>query len=151
MNTNIIYKLYKLERMLHLLKFPILPRLIYCFIRIFLGAVIPYTAQIGKDTEFLHAGLGVVIHVNAVIGDNVKIMHNVTIGGRGTPKVPVIGNGVFIGTGAIILGDVEIGNNAMIGANAVVIRSVPPNSVVAGVPAKIVRTSVTAGPQNEAV
>ena len=140
MNTNIIYKLYKIERKLYLLKIPVLPRLIYYFIRIFLGAIIPYTAQIGKNTEFLHAGLGVVIHGDAVIGERATILHNVTIGGRGKTQVPVIGNGVFIGAGAIILGDIMIGDNVKVGANALVINSIPAYSVVAGVPAKIIRT-----------
>jgi serine O-acetyltransferase len=139
-NTNIIYKLYKIERKLYLLKVPVLPKLIYYFIRIFLGAIIPYTAQIGKDAEFLHAGLGVVIHGNAVIGEKATILHNVTIGGRGKPQVPVIGNGVFIGAGAIILGDIMIGDNVKVGANALVLNSFPANSVVAGVPARIIKT-----------
>ncbi len=141
MNSNIIYKLYKLERKLYLKKVPILPRLIYTFMRVFLGAIIPYKTQIGNNAEFLHAGLGVVLHPDAVIGDNAIIMHNTTIGGRGKEQVPVIGNNVFVGAGAMILGDITIGNNVIIGANAVVIKSVPDNFVMAGVPAKQIKTT----------
>lgn len=66
-----------------------------------------------------------------------------TIGGRNNnPKVPVIGNNVFIGTGAKILGDIHIGNNSIIGANAVVIHDVPDNCSVAGVPAKILHENI---------
>ncbi len=63
-----------------------------------------------------------------------------TIGGRsGKENVPVIGNDVYIATGAKILGDIKVGNNVIIGANAVVIKDVPDNCVVAGVPAKIIK------------
>ena len=76
-----------------------------------------------------------------MIGDNVNISQGVTIGqtNRGKRKgVPVIGNGVYIGPGAKVIGKVTIGNNVAIGANAVVTEDVPDNACVAGVPAKIV-------------
>lgn len=84
--------------------------------------------------------MGVVIHSRAVIGKNCKIAQQVTIGGRsGIYEVPVIGDNVYLGAGCKVLGNVIIGNNVVVGANAVVIRSVPDNAVVAGVPAKIVK------------
>ncbi len=141
MNLNIIYRLYKLERKLYLLKIPVIPIIIYVFMRIFLGAVVPYKTKIGNNAVFGHSGLGLVLHPDAVIGDNAYIMHNVTIGGRGKAQVPIIGNNVFIGTGAIVLGDITIGDDVVIGANAVVIKSVPDNCVMAGVPARQVKTS----------
>lgn len=139
MNTNIIYKLYRIERRLYLLKIPLIPKLIYYLTRIIFGTIVPYKTQIGEKVVFWHAGLGVVIHGDAVIGDRVNIMQNVTIGGRGKKQVPVIGNDVFIGAGAIVIGDIFIGDNAIIGANAVVTKSVPANCVVAGVPAKVIK------------
>lgn len=78
-----------------------------------------------------------------MIGENCIIGTNVTIGGRSyIEKVPVIGNNVYIGTGAKILGDVVIGNNCVIGANAVVVKHVPDNCVVAGVPASIIKENI---------
>lgn len=83
----------------------------------------------------------IVIHSNSVIGDNVTIAQGVTLGGT-TGKIksgrdaPIIGDNVFIGAGAKILGPVKIGKNSIIGANAVVITDIPNNSVAVGIPAK---------------
>lgn len=77
------------------------------------------------------------IHPNTIIGDNVKILHNVTIGGRSGSGLPIIGNNVEIGAGAVLLGDIKIGENAQIGANAVVLCDVPENTIAVGVPAAI--------------
>ena len=96
---------------------------------------IPLSVQIGKNIKFGHRGIGIVIHKDAVIGDNVQIMQNVTIGAKGG-FAPVIQNGVLIGAGAVVLGKVMIGANAIIGANAVVTKDVLPDSIVIGVPAK---------------
>lgn len=95
---------------------------------------------IGRGTEF---GPGfVLIHSNGVVingavrgGENVMIEHQVTIGAE-KRQSPIIGNGVFIGAGAKIVGPVTIGDNARVGANAVVTRDVPPETTVVGVPAK---------------
>ena len=84
-----------------------------------------------------HHALGVVLHPRTVIGDNFTIYQNVTIGSRNNQGPPLIGNGVLIGAGACILGDIKIGNNVSIGANAVVLCSVPDNSIAVGVPAVI--------------
>ena len=90
-----------------------------------------------------YSGLGSVIHQRAVIGDNVMIGSHATIGGRSHfEDVPVIDDDVFIGAGACVLGPVRVGRGAVIGANAVVIEDVPARSVVAGVPAKVIRTDV---------
>jgi serine O-acetyltransferase len=73
------------------------------------------------------------------IGDNFYVMHNVTVGHDYRRGKPVIGNNVFIGVGAVILGDIRIGDNVVIGAQSYVNRNVPSNSLVAGNPAKVIR------------
>jgi len=98
-------------------------------------------ATIGKNL-FIDHGSGVVIGETAVIGDNCTIYHGVTLGGTGKDKGkrhPTIGNNVFIGCGAKILGNITIGNNVKIGANSVVLNNIPDNSTVVGIPAKIVK------------
>ncbi|MFF2446504.1 serine O-acetyltransferase [Neobacillus sp. NPDC058068] len=108
-------------------------------VRILGNAEIPAGTKIGSNLGLPHSGKGVIISPDAVIGNNVTIYHQVTIGViNGSPFSPQIGDNVFIGTGAKILGPVKIGENAMIGANAVVIKDVPPNCTAVGVPAKIV-------------
>lgn len=102
-------------------------------------------AQIDPSCIFHHSGLGCVIHSDAIVGKNCRFFQHVTIGSAwrgGVPgeKVPKVGNNVLLGCGCVLLGDIEIGDDAVIGANAVVTRSVPPRCVVAGVPAKIVKT-----------
>ena len=90
---------------------------------------------------FIDHGMGVVIGETAEVGNNVTIYHGVTLGGTTWKKGkrhPTIGNNVVIGTGAKVLGPVKIGDNARIGANSVVISDTPPNSVVVGIPGKVV-------------
>jgi len=115
--------------------------------RVLTGADIHPGAKIGKYFFIDHA-TGVVIGETAEIGDNVSIYQGVTLGGISTEKRkrhPTIGNNVVIGAGATILGPITIGDNVRVGAGSVVVKSVPPNSTVVGVPAKIVqRTGVTA-------
>jgi serine O-acetyltransferase len=117
-------------------------------------ASIPHTATIGHNSSFNNWGMGVVIHRRAVIGQNCEIAHHVTIGGRGGfEHVPIIGNDVFIGAGAKILGPITIGDGATIGANAVVLQDVPEHSVAAGIPARIIKRNVQSivGPDPKAV
>jgi serine O-acetyltransferase len=117
-----------------------LARLLHCYLRTVYSCDIGRRVIIGEGTVFPHNGLGVVIHPHAVIGKNCRILQNVTIGGRnGDPVVPVLGDRVLVGAGAIILGPVRIGDNAKIGAGAVVVHSVPANAVVVGNPARISR------------
>lgn len=129
----------RLMHRLHEKKTPILPRLLQQLNRLIFACDIPRTVKIGSNTVFAHSGLGCVIHSSAVIGDNCKIQQNITIGGRGTSGTPTIGNNVFIGAGATILGNVIIGDNVKIGAMSLVLDDVPPNSTVVGVPAKGVK------------
>jgi serine O-acetyltransferase len=98
-------------------------------------------AQIGQGF-FIDHGMGVVIGETTIIGDNVLLYQGVTLGGTGLEKGkrhPTIGNNVVIGTGAKVLGNITIGDNSYVGANAVVIKDVPPNSTVVGVPGRVTK------------
>ena len=98
-------------------------------------------ATIGSNL-FIDHGIGVVIGETAIIGNNVTMFHGVTLGGTGKEKGkrhPTIGNNVFIGSGAKILGNIKIGDNVKIGANAVILKDVEANTTIVGVPGKIVK------------
>ena len=97
-------------------------------------------ASIGKSL-FIDHGVGVVIGETAIIGDNVTIFHDVTLGGTGKEKGkrhPTIGNNVLIGSGAKVLGNIIIGDNVKIGANSVILNDVPDGVTIVGIPGKIV-------------
>lgn len=122
---------------------PVLPKIIY-YIQYFLfNSSVPASCSIGRGTKFAYGGIATVIHARAVIGKNCVIGQCVTIGGRSKYfEVPKIGDNVYIGAGAKILGPITVGNNSVIGAGAVVIKDVPENSIVAGIPAKIIKTGI---------
>jgi serine O-acetyltransferase len=101
------------------------------------GCVIGRGAEFGPGFVLIHS-LGVVINGTVRGGTNVKIEHQVTIGAE-RRQSPQIGNDVFIGAGAKIIGSVTVGDGARVGANAVVVHDVPPHSTVVGIPAKVVR------------
>ncbi len=135
--------LYRIAHSLYLKHIPILPKLFYRLIYLLNNCHVHYQTSIGEGTVLAYGGVGVIIHKDAVIGKKCVIESNVTIGGRNNnPKVPVLGNGVFIGTGARILGDVHIGDNSIVGANAVVLHDVPANCSVAGIPARILHQNI---------
>lgn len=103
------------------------------------GVYFDERAKIGKGLNIVHCFS--IIITDCVIGDNVTIMHQTTIGkSRGGNRAgsPIIGSNVFIGAGAKIIGRVKIGNNVAIGANAVVTKDVPDGCVVVGIPAKVI-------------
>lgn len=109
--------------------------------RFITGIEIHPGAKIGKRF-FIDHGVGVVIGETAVIGDDVLLYQGATLGGTGIVKGkrhPTVGNNVVIGAGAKVLGNITIGNNSYIGANAVVVKDVPPNSTVVGVPGRITK------------
>lgn len=119
----------------------LMARLISQISRFFTGIEIHPGAQIGKGL-FIDHGMGVVIGETAIIGDNVLLYQGVTLGGTGLEKGkrhPTIGNNVVIGAGAKILGNITVGDNSYIGANAVVVKDVPANSTVVGVPGRITK------------
>ncbi|SEP81899.1 serine O-acetyltransferase [Hyunsoonleella jejuensis] len=134
------YYFYRFSHILYNWKVPILPSLIKLICFLIYNSSIPFQCKLGKGTRFGYGAIGVVIHKRVVVGANTVIGTNVTIGGKsGHYDVPIIGENVFIATGAKILGPIVIGNNVTIGANAVVVKNVPDNVVVAGIPAKIIK------------
>ncbi len=112
------------------------------------GVDIHPNASIGKGIMIDHAH-SIVIGETAVVGDNVSMLHSVTLGGTGKEdgdRHPKIGNGVLIGAGAKILGNIRIGDCSRIAAGSVVLHAVPNNTTVAGVPAKVIGEAGCAQP-----
>jgi serine O-acetyltransferase len=103
----------------------------------FCGCVIGRGAQFGPGFVLIHS-IGVVINGSVRGGSNVKIEHLVTIGAE-RRQSPTLGDDIFLGAGAKIIGQVHIGSGARVGANAVVLRDVPDHATVVGIPAKVVR------------
>jgi serine O-acetyltransferase len=131
--------IYRLSHWLHRARVPLLPRLLYLLNRVVFGVVLPPSVELGKGSSLGYSGLGTVIHARARIGAGVRIGTGVTVGGRCEEyEVPIIEDGVQIGSGAKIIGPVRIGQGAQIGANAVVLRDVPSGATAVGVPAKII-------------
>jgi serine O-acetyltransferase len=111
------------------------------FSRFLTGIEIHPGARIGPGF-FIDHGMGVVIGETAEVGENVLLYHGVTLGGSSLKRIkrhPTLGNRVVVSAGAKILGDIVIGDNCKIGPNAVVRQSIPPNSVVVGIPGRVVR------------
>lgn len=140
--------IYRFGRWCHGLKIPILSFvlkliafLLFKIIEIITGISLPVSAQIGKGFYVGHFG-GIILHSDVVMGANCSIGPGVLIGARGNGKkgTPVIGDNVYIGVGAKILGNVTIGDNAKVGANAVVLCDVPADRTAVGIPAKLLDT-----------
>ncbi len=132
---------YRVAHNLYQLKLFFLARLISQVSRFQTGIEIHPGAKIGKRF-FIDHGMGVVIGETSVIGDDVLLYQGVTLGGTGLEKGkrhPTIGNNVVIGTGAKVLGNITVGDNSYIGSNAVVIKDVPANSTVVGVPGRVTK------------
>ena len=133
--------LYRLSHWLWVKKLHFLARWLSQFARWVTGVEIHPGAEIGRRF-FIDHGMGVVIGETTEIGDDVTFYHGVTMGGVSLEKGkrhPTLGNKVVVGAGAKVLGAIEIGEGSRIGANAVVVKSVPPESVVVGIPGQIVR------------
>ena len=132
---------YRISHTLCKMRVPFLSRWISQVGRFFTGIEIHPKATIGNSL-FIDHGMGVVIGETAIIGDNVTLYQGVTLGGTGKEKGkrhPTVGNNVVIGAGAKILGNIKIGDNSYIGSNAVVIKDVPDNSTVVGIPGRITK------------
>ena len=133
---------HRVAHLLYALGIPFIPRLISQTARFFTGIEIHPGARIGRGF-FIDHGNGVVIGETTVIGDNVFLYHQVTLGSRGGmepgKRHPTVGNNVVIGAGARVLGALTIGDNAVIGASSVVLKDIPEGSVAAGNPAIIIK------------
>ena len=132
---------YRVANFFYSIKLFFLARFISQLARWATGIEIHPGAKIGKGL-FIDHGMGIVIGETAIIGDNVLLYQGVTLGGTGLEKGkrhPTIGNNVVIGGGAKVLGNITVGDNSYIGANAVVIKDVPLNSTVVGVPGRITK------------
>ena len=120
--------------------FRLLARWLSQVARFLTGIEIHPAAQIGRRL-FIDHGMGVVIGETAIVGEDVTIYQGATLGGTGKEKLkrhPTLGNGVVVGAGAKILGNIMVGNDCRIGAGSVVLRDVPEGSTVVGVPGHIV-------------
>ncbi len=114
------------------------------------GIDIHPAARIGRGIMIDHAH-SIVIGETAVVGDNVSMLHSVTLGGTGKQdddRHPKIGDGVLIGAGAKVLGNITVGHCSRVAAGSVVLTDVPPMKTVAGVPARIVGEAGCAQPSN---
>jgi len=133
--------MYRIAHFLLSIRIPFIPRFLSQMARFFTGIEIHPGAKIGESL-FIDHGMGVVIGETSVVGNNVTLYQGVTLGGTGKEKGkrhPNIDDNVVIGTGAKILGNITIGENSYIGANAVVLKDVPANSTVVGVPGRITK------------
>jgi len=129
--------LYRCASFCHGRGLPLLPGLLQKLNLLLFGLEVPSGAPIGGGLYIAHPA-GTVIMVDRV-GRNVSIIAAVTIGMRNEWAFPVIGDNVFIGAGARVLGGITIGDDVVIGANAVVIEDTPPGATVVGVPARVIK------------
>ena len=135
--------LHRLAHWLWNVGIPFIPRMISHIARGLTGIEIHPGATIGCGV-FIDHGMGVVIGETAIIGDAALIYQGVTLGGTGKEtgkRHPTLGQGVIVGAGAKVLGNIQIGNNVRIGAGSVVLREVPSDCTVVGVPGRIVYRS----------
>lgn len=135
------YYLYKFSKFFYNKKLYFLSRLIMNHCKRVTGIEIHPGAKIGKNF-FIDHGLDVVIGETTIIGDNVTLFQGVTLGGTGKDqgkRHPTLKNNIFVGSGAKILGNITIGSNVKIGANAVILRDIPDNSTVVGIPGYLVK------------
>jgi serine O-acetyltransferase len=116
-------------------------RILYKIVEWMCGISLPYTVKLGRRVRIWHHG-GMILHARS-IGNDVHIRQSTTFGvarRNENRAIPIIGDRVDIGCGVCILGNVIVGNDSVIGANSVVLKDVPPFSVVAGAPARIVKS-----------
>jgi len=136
--------LHRITHHLLITGMPLIPRLLSHIGRFLTGIEIHPGAKIGPGF-FIDHGMGVIIGETSEIGENVLLYQGVTLGGTGKQKGkrhPTLGNNVVVGAGAKVLGAITIGDNVKIGANSVVLHSVPKNSIVVGVPGKVIKKKV---------
>ncbi len=135
---------HRLNHFLWNTNIPVLPRFLSQVAKIITGIEIHPAAKIGGGF-FIDHGMGVVIGETAEIGENCLLYQGVTLGGTGKEKGkrhPTLQNNVVVGTGAKVLGAITVGDNVKIGANSVVLHDVPKNSIVVGVPGRVIKKKV---------
>lgn len=135
--------LHRIAHWLWNIGIPFVPRLISHIARALTGIEIHPGATIGCGV-FIDHGMGVVIGETAIVGDSALIYQGVTLGGTGKEtgkRHPTLGTGVVIGAGAKVLGNIQLGNNVRVGAGSVVLREVPSDCTVVGIPGRIVYRS----------
>ncbi|MCE0493302.1 serine O-acetyltransferase [Vibrio salinus] len=113
----------------------VLTLILYKIAKVIYNTDVNFKSNIGEGFRIHHV-FGTTWGPKVKLGSNVTIVHNVTIAGK-SGEFPTVGNNVYIGSGACILGGIIIGNNVVVGANSVVTKNIPDNAVVAGNPAKI--------------
>jgi serine O-acetyltransferase len=131
---------HRLAHWLHRRGVMFFPRLISHLARMLTGIEIHPGAKIGKGV-FIDHGMGVVIGETAIVGDYTLIYQGVTLGGTGKEtgkRHPTLGNNVVVGAGAKVLGNIQIGDRSRIGAGSIVLRNIPDDSTVVGIPGRIV-------------
>lgn len=131
---------YRVNHWLWNMDMPLTARFLSQLSRFFTGIEIHPGARIGRRL-FIDHGMGVVVGETTIVGDDVTLYQGVTLGGTGKDKGkrhPTLMNNVFVGAGANVLGNITIGENSRIGAGSVVLRDVPDNSTIVGVPGHIV-------------
>ena len=120
----------------------VLARMVSQTARFLTGIEIHPGAKIGRRL-FIDHGMGIVVGETTEIGDDVLLYQGVTLGGTGNERGkrhPTLGNGVVVGAGAKVLGNITLGDCVKVGAGSVVVKNVPPNSTVVGVPGRVVRS-----------
>lgn len=143
--------IYRIAHWFWVNEFFLLGRVISHLGRFLTGIEIHPGAKIGRKF-FIDHGMGVVIGETAEIGDNVTLYHGVTLGGVTWDKVkrhPTLADNVVIGSGAKILGPFTVGNGAKIGSNSVVVKEVPPNATVVGIPGRVVMSAAPEQNKND--
>ena len=142
---------YRFGRWVRQIRIPLVAQLfrllaffLFKITEILTGISLPASARIGKGLLVGHFGY-IILHSHVTMGENCSIGPGVVIGTRGLGNVgvPMIGNNVYIGVGAKILGHIKIGDNVRIGANAVVVKDVPEGATIVGIPAQVVVRSVS--------
>lgn len=137
-------KIYRLAHLLYEKKYFILAKFLRDLNFFLFKTYLPPSCQIGEGSVLGYKGMGTVIHSCTIIGKNCVIGHGVTLGtampfsSNKPTQGPKVGDNTFIGTGAKILGNIIVGSNCTISAGAIVLKNIPDNSIVVGIPARII-------------
>lgn len=135
---DMIY-LYRIAHWCYTHHIPVIPTICRLCMFMFHGSRIPAKTRIGKGTRFTARGMGVIMNGDEVIGENCQIGHQTKFLRKNPYKECAhLGNRVWVGSGAVLVGNVKVGDDVIIGANSVVTKSIPSGCIVGGIPAKII-------------